>query len=400
MAPRNRRSLSNRAVESLRVTKETLFWDRRLPGFGVRVYPSGTKTYIAQARGPDGSKRVTIGRHGAIAANEARRGAALAIARIVAGEDPQLHGARAGVPVGPTVAGAAHRYLAEYVAVRCKPKTLRTRRFLVERYIVPAIGEKPLASIERKDVVELQHGLASVPTQANHTVSTLSQIFRYAEDSGTASVAKNPCKGVRPYKVRRRERFLTEKEFLRLGRTMARALEHGDASPAAVAALRLLMLTGCRKNEILTLRWRDVDLAARELKLQDAKTGPRVVPLSPSAVNVLAGLRRTANSEWVIPGRKAGRHLSEIDRTWRRLRERAGLPDVRIHDLRHSFASIALAAGESLPMIAKLLGHRRLESTIRYAHLARNGVHESAEKVARSLAEDILPESVFGDEGE
>ena len=180
---------------------------------------------------------------------------------------------------------------------------------------------------------------------------------------------------------------------------MQQALECGDASPVAIAALRLLMLTGCRRKEILTLRWADVDLASRQFQLRDAKAGPRAVPLSPSAANVLSDLARTKSSEWVIPGQKPGTHLQDLGSIWRRLRERAGLDDVRMHDLRHSFASSALALGESLPMIAKLLGHRRLESTIRYAHLARSGVHEAAERVARSLAEDILPGGHPGDEG-
>lgn len=224
----------------------------------------------------------------------------------------------------------------------------------------------------------------------------MSQIFRYAQDSRIAPVEKNPCKGVRPYKLRKRERFLTESEFRRLGRVMEQALEDGDASPEAIAALRLLMLTGCRTNEILTLRWTDVDLAGRQLRLQDSKTGPRVVPLSPSAVNVLADLARTNCGEWVIPGYRADTHLSEVGTTWRRLRERAGLPDVRVHDLRHSFASSALAFGESLPMIAKLLGHSRLETTIRYAHLARSDVQEAAERVARSLGDYLLGDFLPG----
>ena len=150
------------------------------------------------------------------------------------------------------------------------------------------------------------------------------------------------------------------------------------------------MLTGCRKREILTLRWADVDVKSRELRLRDSKVGPRVVPLSPSAIELLAGLPRLPGNEWVFPGQKSGTHLCSIDLAWRRLRARADLPDVRLHDLRHSFASSALAIGESLPTIQKLLGHKRISSTVRYAHLARATVHEAANRIADSLARDIL----------
>ena len=164
----------------------------------------------------------------------------------------------------------------------------------------------------------------------------------------------------------------------------------GGASAGAVAAIRLLMLTGCRKNEILTLRWHDVDLEARELTLADAKTGPRAVPLPPSAVRLLAGLARKPGNPWVIPGPKPGTQMRDIDGAWQTMRGRARLDGVRIHDLRHSYASRALALGKSLPMIGKLLGHSQVETAARYAHLARDSVHEAAAQIAESIAADIL----------
>ena len=159
----------------------------------------------------------------------------------------------------------------------------------------------------------------------------------------------------------------------------------------AAAALRLLMLTGCRCSEIMTLRWEDVHLEVSEIRLRDSKTGPRVVPLSPAAARVLAGLPHAADNPWVIAGRKPGTRLSHIAYHWYRVRDRADLEDVRLHDLRHSFASRALALGESLPMIGKLLGHSKIQTTARYAHLARDSVKESAARVAASIGADILP---------
>ena len=192
------------------------------------------------------------------------------------------------------------------------------------------------------------------------------------------------------YRERKRERFLTEGEFRRLGRLLSEAAAEGGMSARAAAAIRLLMLTGCRRNEILTLRWEDVDLDAGELHLRDAKTGPRAVPLSPSAAKILADLPRVAGGPWVFPGKKPGDHLSSIDARWYRLRARAGLEDVRLHDLRNAFASRALALGESLPMIGKLLGHTQVETTARYAHLARDSMQASAARVAASIGADLL----------
>ena len=163
----------------------------------------------------------------------------------------------------------------------------------------------------------------------------------------------------------------------------------GKVSASGIAAFRLLMLTGCRRNEILTLRWEDVDLEAGELRLRDAKTGARQVALSPAARRVLTALPRLPDNPWVIAGSRAGRRLANLNAQWVVVRKRAGLEDVRIHDLRHSFASRALALGESLTMIGKLLGHRQVQTTARYAHLAQESVKTSAARVAQSIAANM-----------
>ena len=390
MAKFEHRRLNNRVVDALEADRDMLVWDRHLPGFAVRVYPSGTRTYIVQTRGPYGARRVTLGRHGTIAAAEARRRAWQVIARIKAGKEPLPEHSASRRTAGPRLADMAARYMDEYVAVHCKPATMRIRSSAIYRHIVPRLGNLRIGAVRRRHVVALQQRLAATPVQANNVVVTLSQIYAKAGDWGVLAEGTNPCRHVELYRQRRRERFLTEAEFERLGRVLDEALENGGATPEAVAAIRLLMLTGCRRGEILKLRWDDVDLDAPELRLRDSKTGPRVVPLSPSAARLLAGLHRSAAGEWVIPGRKPGAHMVRLGNAWRRLRKRAGLHDVRLHDLRHSFASSALALGESLPMIARLLGHRQIASTARYAHLARASVHEAADRVANSLAEDIL----------
>ena len=368
-----------------------------LTGFGVRVYPSGGKVYIAQARGPGGPKRVTVGRHGVLGAEQARQRAALIIARVKAGEEPVPEPLSARLSGGPTVGELARRYLEDHVAVRYKPSTMKSTRTAVNRHIVPALGKLHLEAVSRARVMELHEGLYETPAMANMVVRTLSLMYRLAEGWGLVPEGCNPCRLAVRFPERKRERFLTDGEFTRLGEVLDEA--EGEISVSAVAAIRLLMLTGCRKREILCLRWEDVALDENELRLPDAKTGARVVPLSPSAVKLLAGLPRMEGNPWVIPGRKRGAHMSALDDAWKVIRARAGLDGVRIHDLRHSYASRALALGESLPMIGKLLGHTQVETTARYAHLARDSVQEAAARIADSIATDILGEGWRQDSG-
>ena len=218
----------------------------------------------------------------------------------------------------------------------------------------------------------------------------LTKMFSLAEAWGLAPEGSNPCRFVAKYREHPRERYLTPEEYRRLGRVMDAAQGRGGIWRQAVAALRLLMLTGCRLNEILTLRWDDVDRTAGELRLRDAKTGARMVPLTPTAVKVLGSIARVPGNPWVIAGRGPGAHITNLSVYWYRVREQAGLEDVRIHDLRHSYASRALALGEGLAMIGGLLGHAGVESTARYAHLARDTEKASAAKVGGSIGADIM----------
>ena len=391
MATLTTTTISKRTVESLTVGKDTVFWDSELSGFGVRVYPSGSKYYVVQTRA-DGkaAKRVTVGRHGIVTAEEARRRAALIIARIKAGEEPAPAPLAVTLADSPTVGDLARVHLDEHVAVRCKPKTAAMYRLIVDKHLLPAIGKTPALAVDHARVTELHHSLRATPVMANQVVGTLSRIWNAAENRGLVPEASNPCRLVVKNRERRRERFLSEEEFRRLGRLLTEAETRKGVSVHAVAAIRLLLLTGCRRNEILTLRWRDVDLEARELNLVDSKTGARTVPLSPEAVEVLLNIPRMDGNPYVIPGKIRGKHLRNLNDPWNLIRKRAGIEDMRLHDCRHSFASRALALGEGLPMIGRLLGHAQVETTARYAHLARDSVRESAIRVSDSIAADIL----------
>ena len=380
--------ITRRTVDALSVaTGDAVFWDRDLRGFGVRVYASGRKVYVVQTRGPGGKlKRVTVGRDVKMTADAARRSAAEVIDRIRRGEEPFP----APPAPEPTMADLARRYMKVHVEANCRPATAAGFRRAVEHYILPELGALKVSEVERSHVSDLHYRMRDKPYQANLTVGVLAKMFRLSEAWGMTPPRPNPCRSVRRYREVRRERFLTAEEYRALGRVLAEAEADGRSLPSGIAAIRLLVLTGCRKNEIVTLRWDDIDRTAGEIRIRDGKTGTRRVPLTPAVEGVLAGISRIEGNPWVIAGQKPGEHLKNLDQVWLRLRPRAGLGDVRIHDVRHSYASRALALGESLPMIGRLLGHRKVTTTARYAHLARDTERASAAKVGGSIGADIL----------
>ena len=385
--------LSKRTVDALSADgKPGVYWDRDLRGFGVRLYPTGRKTYVVQCRGPEGSRRVTLGRHGKISAEQARKAAAAIIDRVKAGKAPMPEAAEPAPE--PTVADLAERFTRTHVAVECSASTMVSYRQRLDNHILPALSTMPVGSVEREHIARLHHALRDKQCTANTVLWTLSKMFSLAEVWGLRPTGRNPCRHVRRYKSNYRERFLSREEYRRIGRVLDEAQAQGSAWPPAVAAIRMLALTGCRSQEIATLRWDDVDRSAGKLRLRDSKTGPRMVSLTPTVLEVLDGVERIEGNPWVFVGAKPGCHVSQLSNHWRPLRTRADLPDVRLHDLRHSYASRGLALGESLSMIGKLLGHRNLETTARYAHLARDTEKVSAARVASSIEANILPKSV------
>ena len=390
MAEAQFRTLSKRVVDRLSVNgKEAILWDRDLAGFGVRVYPSGKKVFVVQTRAFGRSKRVSLGRHGDITTEIARKNATAVIARIKKGQPP--------VPTepepapDPTVADLAERYQREYVEMHCKPATISHYRLMLRKHIVPALGERLVADVEYKDILAFHNSLHHMPTVANRAADILVKMFNLADGWGWRANGTNPCRGVSRFKVEKHERFLTREELYRLGEALRAAPAQRLASTHAAAAIRLLVLTGCRRNEILGLRWDDLNFESGEIRLPDSKTGARMVPLPPKSAEILAGLSRTPDSPWVFPGKKKGTRLVNLNDSWDRVRKRARLDGVRLHDLRHTYASRALALGESLPMIGQLLGHRMVNTTARYAHLARDSVRDSSAKVAADIGARIGP---------
>ena len=380
--------LSKRTIDALAVARgDKVFWDRDLPGFGIRVHATGRRIYVAQARTPGGlPRRMRLGRFEDMTAKQARQEAAEIIDRIRRGEDPMSPPA----PAEPTVADLAARYMEAHVEVNCRPLTVETYRRVLKLQILPELGALKLSEVDRSHISALHYGLRDKPAQANKAVGVFSKMFKLAVAWGMTPARPNPCRSVKRYRERSCERFLTADEYARLGRVLVEAESESTPMAAAAAAIRLLLLTGCRRNEILMLRWDDIDRSAGELRLPDSKTGPRPVPLTPAVERVLAHIPRIEGNPWVIAGRDRSDRLKRVDPYWNKLRERAGLEDVRLHDFRHSFASQALEIGEGLPVIARLLGHRTVMTTVKYAHLARDTERVSAAKVGNSIGADLL----------
>ena len=376
--------ITKRSVDAIKVGRtDTVYWDGELTGFGLRVRRSGRKSYIVQTRIAGKLCWFTIGPHGPLNPDQARARALEILASAKKGIDPRDADARREAE--PSMADLGRRFLEEYVPVHCKPSTQEEYRRSVRLFVDPMIGELRVPEVQRKDIAALHHGLRDKPYQANRTLGVLSKMFSLAEVWGWRPDGSNPCRHVKRYKEHKRERFLSPEETERLGQVLC---EVEEEMPSAVAAFRLLLLTGCRMSEIRDLRWDYVKDDC--IELPDAKTGGRVVPLGPEARAVLSAIPRDEDNPWVIAGRLPGSHLTDLQRPWRRIRKQAGLEDVRIHDLRHSFASRALALGESLTMIGKLLGHTQVQTTARYAHLARDSIQTAAARITGSIGGNLL----------
>jgi integrase len=381
--------LTKRTVDQIAPgSTETTHWDDELRGFGVRVWPSGRKVYLVMNRVMGRLRKITIGPHGPITAEKARVRAHEIISEAKAGRDPAKEQDQARK--APTMKGLGERFLKEHVEVRCKLSTQAEYKRSVELFINSKIGTRKVTDIERKDIAELHHSLSHIPYQANRTLGVLSKMFNLAEVWGLRPDGSNPCLHVKKYVEQKRERFLSSEEFAALGKALREVEQDGSETQSAVDAIRLLMLTGCRLGEIMTLKWAHVDLKARALRLPDSKTGAKIVHFGKTAADMLKSIEKLEDNPYVIAGKKQGSRLTDLQHPWRRIRAKAGLDDVRIHDLRHSYASGALALGEGLPMIGKLLGHTQVQTTARYAHLANDPVKAAAGRVSDTIGAAML----------
>lgn len=401
--------ITKRAVDDATPgARDCYLWDSELSGFGLKVTPSGTKTYLVQYRaGGRGmpTRRITIGRHGSPwTPEQARQEARRVLATVNLGDDPAAR--KADKRRDLTVSDLCDLYISEGCTTK-KPSTIRADQGRITWHIKPLLGKMKVGDITRADVERLLRDVAAGKTAsprrsnkggssatggkgvASQTVILLRTIFAFALARTLRS--DNPAAGIKTFQVRKLERFLTGEEMAQLGKVLTE-FESKGGNPYLIAAIRLLLLTGCRKSEILNLTWDCVDITHSCLRLPDSKTGAKVVPLGRSALDTLSKLQRMPGNPYVISGKGRNGQLVNIDRTWEKIRTAAGLPDLRLHDLRHSFASVGAANGNSLLVIGKILGHTQPTTTQRYAHLANDPILTAANDISAAIA-DALDQS-------
>ena len=369
--------LNDRRVDTLKPRKSAYdVRDRELKGFGVRVLPSGARRYFVHSQHQGRRVWKIVGDAGSIGAAQARDRARTLLAAIRNGNAEE-----AAAPPDISFETVADEVFRRY-ARNWKPSTLAVNRGYYRKQILPWFQGHPITDITARDVRRWFASLHETPVAADRSAPVLSVIMRQAEVYGYRPEGTNPCADIKRYRRKGRERFLSATEMCRLGQVLKR---REDDRPLLVAIIRLLLLTGCRKGEIVSLKWRDY--REGRLFLRDSKVGPRTVWLSSAARAILDGLPRT--SVWVFPSPRIDGflHTVGVGKFWHRVRAEAGLSDVRLHDLRHSYASIALAQGETVLTIGRLLGHRNPATTLKYTHLADTMVRRAVETVGAVLKE-------------
>lgn len=377
--------LTKRTLDSAEIkAKDYFIFDDELSGFGVRVLPSGKKIFVLQYRANRRARRCTLGHYPVITVEQARLKAAKTLALVWDGKDPS--GEKQAFAASPDVCDLSRRFQDTHCKDRLKPTTKAQYAHLLRKYIVPELGHIKVASVTRADIANLQHKLARTPDKANKVLVVLSKMFNLAELWGLRQDGTNPCRHLQKFKEVRRERYLTADEMRRLGETLRMAEDANLCSPYAIAAFRLLILTGARLGEIRCCKWEYVLLDRGIIRLPDSKTGPKIIHLGRTAIELLRILpRKPGNPYLICSDSKPDEPIYDLQTTWQKIRKWAGIEDVRIHDLRHTFASNAVAMGMSLPMIGRLLGHTQTQTTARYAHLAIDPVLEAASKVTDEL---------------
>lgn len=374
--------ITKRIVDA--VTPGQTVWDTDIAGFAIRCQRQ-SKTYSLKTRIAGRQRWFTIGKHGAPWNPTTARAEALSIlAEIGQGKDPATK--RDVASKEPDVQMLVERYLTEEIFSKKKPATQTQYEGCLRRLANPIIGKLKARHVSFADVAALHHKLRDHPYQANRTVAVLSAMFSWAELVGLRDRGTNPAKGIRKFREKQHDRFLSADELGNLGQTFEALLKSKEINFFAIAAIRLLIFSGARKSEILSLRWEYIDFEGARLLLPDSKTGKKMVQLSAPALEVLSTIPRLAGNPHVIVGKNDGAHLVNLHKPWKRICATAGIENVRVHDLRHSFASVAASGGATLQIVGKLLGHTQIATTERYSHLAEDPIKQANEEVGQKIA--------------
>lgn len=401
--------ITKRTVDALQSNgREFTAWDDTVSGFGVRVRPTGAKSYVIVYRAGAGRgapvRRYTIAAVGKITPERARARAKVILGAVAHGHDPaNQKTAERGTP---TLAELADRFMAEHVRAKRKAGTAEFYRDILDRIVKPVLGTTKSDKLTRLQVGKLHSSLSDTPFQANRVLAVVGSMYAFAGRAGIVPEGTNPARGIDKFKEGRRERFLTGEELERLGSAIREAETIGiswtvdETQPtakhvpkakrftrierSAAAALRLLLFTGCRLREILHLRWEHVDIERGCLFLPDSKSGRKTVILNAPALAVLNVLERVG--PYVVPGDDPELPRHDLKRPWDAVTKRAGLTGVRLHDLRHTFASFGAGGGLGLPIIGRLLGHAQAATTARYAHLDNDPLRRASESIAGRIA--------------
>ena len=378
-------------------SRDDYLWDKSIKGFGLKITPKGRKVYLLQYKVGRRTRRVMIGAHGSLTPQQARMRAQELLGEVAAGRDPAADRAKQKFDqASPSTIGVLLPvFMDSHVRAKRRPRTAEEYQRQIDLHIQPKLGPKQVAEIVYGDIERFHAGLRHKPVLANRCVATLSMFFTWCIRNGyRPHPTMNPCVGLQIFKETPRERYLDIEEVSALGNAIAKGEKEGRHSIYAFAAIKVLVLTGARRQEVLTLRWDSVDLKRGTLNLSESKTGKKSIVLSDTAIELLASLPRVDDNPYCFPGTKAGEPIYDCKRAWHWAREEAGLPDVRIHDLRHSWASFAAAKNHSLPIIGALLGHRSPAATNRYTHLADDPVRRAANEVAHDLNQRLRGSNV------
>lgn len=363
--------------------------DEELKGFSIRVGVTGEKSFYLTYRAGKGRaaplRRLHIGTFPSMTVEQARQIIKLKLAQIAMGGDPAQEVKEEKVtPFFPEV---MEHFLKEHVEAKLKPSTQVLYRMVARKHAIPAFRRLKATEVAHRHIAKLHHDLQNTPYLANRCAAVLSKFFDWCEKNGYRDRGSNPVRGLEKYREEKRLKFMESSELEAIGEGIAKLEEQAAIDPTITAALKVMLLTGARCSEILTLKWEYFNESKEKALLPNSKTGVKVLPIPPAAWEVISALPHV--NEYCFPGRWGKGHIINVKDTWKRICEAGGLSGWRIHDLRHAFASYAVNSGKSLPIIGKILGHSQASTTSRYAHLAENPVAQAAAETAEGLAQEL-----------